>query len=106
MSAAQAALAAHAQGKYAEMHDLLFANAPRHRRADVVKYAKEIGLDIMKFESDYADAEKQVKADMAEGDKADVHGTPTIFFNGRQYEGPAHPRYFAFWIQEDLAVNR
>lgn len=106
MSAAQAALAASAQGRYKEMHDLLFANAPRHRRADVLKYAKELGLDIMKFEADYADAEKKVRADIKEGDAAGVRGTPSIFFNGRQYEGPAHPRYFAFWIQEELAVNR
>ncbi len=106
MSAAQAALAAAAQGKYLEMHDRLFANAPRHRRTDVVKYAQEIGLDLLKFESDYADAEKKVRVDMKEGDGAGVRGTPTIFFNGRRYEGPGHPRYFAFWIQEDLAVNR
>jgi protein-disulfide isomerase len=106
MSAAQAALAAQAQGKFVEMHDLLFENSPEHTRKDVMEYAEDIGLDMARFEQDYESAERLVQADMREGDEAGVDGTPTIFFNGRQYEGPAHPRYFKYWIDEDLALNR
>jgi predicted DsbA family dithiol-disulfide isomerase len=106
MSAAQAALAAHAQGKFSEMHEVLFEKSPAHKRADVLRYARELGLDMTKFEADYAAAEAQVRADMKEGDDAGVEGTPSIYFNGRRYEGPAHPRYFGYWIQEDLALNR
>jgi protein-disulfide isomerase len=106
MSAAQAAIAAHAQGKFKEMHDILFAKAPKHRKEDVLGYAKEIGLNIPRFEADYAAAEAKVKAEQAEGDAAGVDSTPTIFFNGRRYEGPAYPRYFALWIEEEIAVNR
>lgn len=105
MSAAQAALAAQAQGKFKAMHDLLFEKAPAHKRADVMKYAEQLGLDMAKFEADYKAAEALVKADMAEGDAAGVDGTPSIFFQGRRYEGPAHPKYFGYWIEEDLAVN-
>lgn len=106
MSAAQAALAAHAQGKFKEMHDILFAKSPKHRKEDVVGYAKELGLNVARFEADYAAAEAKVKADAAEGDAAGVDATPTIFFNGRKFEGPAYPRYFALWIEEEIAVNR
>lgn len=106
MSAAQAALAAHAQGKFKAMHEVLFEKSPAHKRADVMKYARDLGLDMAKFEADYAAAEAKVRADIAEGDKAGVEGTPTFFVNGRQYEGPSHPRYFGYWIAEDLAVNR
>jgi len=106
MSAAQAALAAHAQGKFHEMHEVLFAKSPNHKRADVMRYARDLGLDMTKFESDYDAAEALVRADMKEGDDAGVEGTPSIFFNGRPYEGPGHPRYFGYWIQEELAVNR
>jgi predicted DsbA family dithiol-disulfide isomerase len=106
MSAAQASVAAAKQGKFKEMHDTLFEHAPEQTRENVMQYAKDLGLDMERFERDYDAAEPAVQADMAEGDEAGVDGTPTIFFNGVQYEGPAHPRYFKYWIDEDLAVNR
>jgi protein-disulfide isomerase len=105
-SAAQAALAAHAQGKYKEMHDLLFKNAPKHKKEDVLGYAKELKLDIPKFEADYAAAEAKIKAEQAEGEAAGVDSTPTVYFNGRKYEGPMHARYLGLWIEEEIAVNR
>jgi len=106
MSAAQAAMAAYKQGKFREMHDALFEHSPEHKRADVMKYARDLGLDMVKFEADYDAAEPRIRADIKEGDDNGVDGTPSIFFNGRRYEGPAHPKYFGYWIQEDLAVNR
>jgi protein-disulfide isomerase len=106
MSAAQAAIAAYRQGKFDEMHTALFEHAPEHKRADVMKYARDLGLDMAKFEQDYAAAEPKIRADMKEGDGNGVEGTPTIFFQGRLYEGPGHPKYFGYWIQEELAVNR
>jgi protein-disulfide isomerase len=105
MSAAQAAVAAQAQGKFKEMHEVLFAKAPKHRKEDVVGYAKDLGLDLKRFEADYAAAEAKVKADMAEGDAAGVDSTPSMYFNGRKYEAPPFPRYYALWIDEELAVN-
>jgi len=105
-SAAQAALAAHAQGKFKEMHDILFERSPKHRKEDVLGYAKELGLDLSKFEADYNAAEPRVKADQAEGDANGVDHTPTLYFNGRAYEAPFHPRYLGLWIEEEMAVNR
>lgn len=104
--AAQAVLAAREQGKFEEMHKILFDKSPMHRKAELVEYAKSLGLDMEKFEADFAAALPAVEASIAQGDKAGVMGTPTLFINGRQYEGPSHPKYIRLWIEEELAVNR
>jgi len=105
-SAAQAALAANAQGKFKEMHALLFDKAPQQNHDQVTEYAKQLGLDMTKFEADYQAAAAQVAADLKQGDAAGVDSTPTLFFNDRKYEGPMHPKYIEMWIEEELAVNR
>ena len=105
-SAAQAALAAAQQGKFMAMHDMLFAKTPEHDHEHVVEYAKSIGLDMAKFETAYNDAATQVTLDLAQGERAGVDSTPTLFFNNRKYEGPMHPKYIEMWIEEELAVNR
>jgi protein-disulfide isomerase len=104
--AAQAALAAHAQGKYVEMHELLFDKAPLHRKPELTEYARSLGLNMQKFEADFAAMLPRVEADVTDGDKAGIMGTPTLYINGRVYEGPSHPRYIQLWIEEELAVNR
>jgi protein-disulfide isomerase len=104
--AAQAALAAAKQGKFREMHDLLFARQPQHQESQLREYAQSLGLDMARFEADFTAAAPVVKADIAEGDAAHVHGTPALFINGVEYSGPMHPDYIALWIEEALAVNR
>ncbi len=107
MSAAKAALAAAAQGKFHEMHDTLFAKDPDDQTRDgVIAMAKELGLNVDKFQSDYDAAEPTVKASMDEGDASDVDSTPTLFFQGHAYKGPMHPRYIGMWIDEEIAVNQ
>jgi len=105
-SAAQAALAAHRQGKFKEMHEKLFAETPRHAREAVVGYAKELGLDVGRFERDYDEAAAQVATDLKQGEDAGVEATPTVYFNNRKYEGPMYPKYLEMWIDEEIAVNR
>ncbi len=105
-SAAQAALAAHAQGKFKEMHALLFERAPAHGKTDVMSYARQLGLDPVKFEQAYTQLQAQVEQDKAQGDAAGVSSTPTLFFNDRKYQGPLTPRYIGMWIDEEIAVNR
>ncbi len=105
-SAAQAALAAAQQGKFKEMHDALFDKAPLHDHEHVTGYAKELGLDMAKFEAAYQAALPQVEADVKQGEAAGVDSTPTLIFNDRKYEGPMHPKYIEMWIDEELAVNR
>jgi len=105
-SAAQAALAANQQGKFKEMHDKLFEATPRHDHESVTGYAKELGLDMAKFEKAYDDASAQVTSDLKQGETGGVDSTPTLFFNDRKYEGPMHPKYMEMWIDEEIAVNR
>ena len=105
-SAAQAALAASQQGKFKEMHDRLFAPQAAHGRDAVLGYAKELGLDMAKFQKSYDDVSPQVTTDLKQGEEAGVDATPTLFFNDRRYEGPMVAKYIEMWIDEDLAVNR
>jgi protein-disulfide isomerase len=88
MGAAQAAVAAGMQGKFWEMHDLLFANQ-RALQADKLKdYAQQLGLDVAKFEADMSSNEAKaiIRDDMALSQKIGVRGTPTIFVNGKIVE--------------------
>lgn len=103
--AAQGALAANQQGKFKEMHDKLF-EVNTHTRESVFDAAKEIGLDMAKFEKDYEAASLQVTSDVKQAETAGVDSTPTIFFNDHKYEGPLHPKYIGLWIDEEVAVNR
>jgi len=115
-SAAQAALAAQAQGKFKEMHAMLFAKAPLHGKDAVMVYAKELGLDVAKFDADYTAAAGQVELDKAQGKAAweatttgesrEHPSTPAVYFNDRKYEGPLNPKYIGMWIDEEIAVNR
>jgi protein-disulfide isomerase len=85
--AAEVALAAQAQGKFWEMHDLLYAGFPDLRRTRIMAYAKELKLDIPKFTAD-VDSHKfkaRVRAEEQEGEAAGVAGTPTFFLNGKKY---------------------
>lgn len=84
---AEVALAAQAQGKFWEMHDLLYAGFPDLSRRRIMSYAKDLKLDIPKFTAD-VDGHKyraRVRAEEQEGETAGVAGTPTFFFNGKKY---------------------
>jgi protein-disulfide isomerase len=106
MGAAKAALAAHAQGKFHAMHDIIFAKFGAQKADDLRGYAQQIGLDMGKYAADFAAAEARVKADMQDGEAVGVDGTPTLFLNGRKYPGPSDRKYFAAAIEEELAVRR
>jgi protein-disulfide isomerase len=85
--AAQAAEAAAAQGKFWEMHDLLYEN--QDDLADVEQYALSLGLEIYQFNSDLSGEKysKKVRDDFRGGVRSGVNGTPTFFINGVRYDG-------------------
>jgi protein-disulfide isomerase len=87
--AAQAALAAKEQGKFWEMHDLLFANQAALGRTDLLRYAAKLKLNLDRFRKDLdSDRLKQIiEADRTEGAKLGVGATPTVLINGRAYSG-------------------
>jgi len=86
---AQAALAAQQQGKFWQLHDKMFANHSGLSRKAIVEWAGGLGLDMKRFMADL-DSEavkKTVATDVADGEKAGVEGTPTVFINGQRYNG-------------------
>jgi protein-disulfide isomerase len=87
--AAQAAMAAHAQGKFWPMHDRLFADQTALDKASLERTAEQLGLDMKRFRADLeSDAIKaRVDADMSAATAAGVRATPSFFVNGRFYEG-------------------
>ena len=87
--AALASIAAHEQGKFWQMHDALFAVSKQLTKETIEKAAKDIGLDMEKFQKDLTSPSVQakLKKDMVDAGKAGVGGTPTLFINGRQVKG-------------------
>src|SRR5271157_1042532 len=87
--AAAAAVAAHRQGKFWPMHDALFAHRRELSRPVILTLARIAGLDMQRFQADLDSAEtrKVVARDIEDGDRAGVDGTPSIFINGRKYNG-------------------
>lgn len=86
--AARAALSADAQGKFWEMHKLLFeANVPLIE-ATLLQFAQDIGLDLEKFKSDLRSeaVADRVAQDRRHGEEVKLRATPTIFINGRAFE--------------------
>jgi protein-disulfide isomerase len=97
--AAQAAEAAGAQGRFWEMHDMIFEHQDALEPQDIVGYAELIGLDIAQFERDleagtYA---KKVRDDFRSGVRSGVNGTPTFFVNGERYDGS--------WANEEAFIG-
>ncbi len=87
--AAAAAIAAHQQGKFWPMHDAMFAHRQNLSRPSILALARTAGLDMKRFEADL-DSEatrKTVARDVEDGDRAGVEGTPSVFINGRKYNG-------------------
>ena len=97
-------MAAHAQGKFWEMHDKLFGNQQALERADLEKYAQEIGLNVAKFKQalDQGLYKDRVAKDSAEGTKAGANGTPTFFINGYRLVGAQPVDAFKKVIDEQL----
>jgi protein-disulfide isomerase len=103
--AALASLAANEQGKYWEMHDLLFKNARSLSEEKILGFAEEIGLDMEQFKKSL---EKQELKDQIEADKkdalgVDARGTPTFFVNGIKLRGAQPLKAFKKVIDEELA---
>ena len=88
--AAQAAEAAAAQGKFWEMHDLLYEHQDELAEADLTQYALKLGLEIYQFQGDLSGERyaRKVRDDFRGGVRSGVNGTPTFFINDVRYNGP------------------
>ncbi len=88
--AAEAAEVAASQGRFWEMHDLLYENQENLEDEDLRRYAADLGLDLERFEDDLANGRhtERVQEDRRGGERSGVEGTPAFFVNGLRYEGP------------------
>jgi protein-disulfide isomerase len=100
----RAAIAAGNQGKFWEMHDLLFADKSKRSEADFEAFATQIGLDVAKFKKDWAApaTAQKVKDDMAQCQKNEVRGAPGFLINGRLMSGAQPFPRFKTVLDEEL----
>ena len=104
--AAEAAEAAGAQGKFWEMHDMLYEHGELDR-SHVVAYAEELDLDMVQFLKDldehiYA---SKVKENFRSGIRSGVNGTPTFFLNGERYDGAWDLESLIELVQKPLGIR-
>jgi len=97
-AAARAAEAADQQGKFWQMHDALYENndpngasgwvAANDPSTYFTQFAKQIGLNVTQFKQDFASSKVNdlVNADMAEGNRLGITGTPTFYLDGKQVQ--------------------
>ena len=108
MGAAKASVAAQRQGKFWEMHDLMFDNRENLEREDLLAHAKDLGLDLKQFEADM-DAPKTeagISLDIKEAKGMGLRGTPAFIVNGRRYTDPKTPDDFMDWVEEAAAESK
>lgn len=84
---ARAAVAAHRQNKFWEMHGVLFDNQTQLSQESVEKLARGIGLDMARFgaDRDSEDTADAVARDRKQGESLEIKSTPSLFINGRQF---------------------
>jgi protein-disulfide isomerase len=104
MPAAIASMAAHEQGRFWEFHDKVFTNQPKIQRDFLLQYAREVGLDMKRFEEAFNTARGKVTvdADAAEGKSVGVTGTPAFFINGHFMSGAKPFEEFVQAINAEL----
>lgn len=113
MTAALAAEAAGRQGKYWEMHDLLFTEQknwgekPAPTPAVFEAYAEQLGLNMEQFKSDVASPEvkARVQRDFDAGEQLGNTGTPTFYLNGKRIQNPNGLPAFKALIDAELGAN-
>ena len=86
--AAETAEAAAAQGRFWQMHDLLYENQRRLRDPDLRDYAERLALDVERFDKELADHvhAARVREDFMSGVRSGVNGTPTFYINGTRHD--------------------
>jgi Na+/H+ antiporter NhaA len=102
--AAEAAEAAAAQGRFWEMHDVLFDHQDALTEEHVVGYARDLGLDEARFRRDLRGRRYalRVARDVASADESGAAGTPTFFVDGRRHAGPPNHDALAAAIRREL----
>jgi protein-disulfide isomerase len=107
VGAAKAALAAARQGKFWEMHDMMYQNQDELGMNELKQYAQNVGLDVLQWQKDFSSPEvqQQLTREADEGRAAGVDSTPSFFVNGRRITAGTIEEFKSL-IQEALNGNR
>lgn len=114
-AAARAAEAAGLQGKFFEMHNLLYVNQSGWSNSGdaltlFTGYATQLGLDTAKFKTDFASetVNSTINADLKNGNSKGVNGTPTYYLNGKKLSNADIGTYekFSAVIKAEVAKNK
>jgi len=107
---ARAAEAAALQNKFWEMHDLLYANQDQWSQSNdpttfFNQYAQQLGLNVTQFKQDYSSdkVNSLINADMGEGNKLGITGTPTFYLDGKQIQVRQSVQAFEQVINAEIA---
>ena len=104
--AALATMAANEQGKFWQLHDLIFENFSKLSDEKIKELAQEAGHDMGRYDADLKkNAQKYnalIQRDMQEGQRNGVRGTPTIFVNGQLLKQRS-PQGFKAVIEKEIA---
>ncbi|MBW1811513.1 MAG: thioredoxin domain-containing protein [Deltaproteobacteria bacterium] len=102
-----ASLAAGAQGKFWQMHDLLFENQRKLKRENLIEYANKLELDMPRFKADLESRSlrKEIERDTAFVMELGARGTPTFFINGKKIVGAIPYSAFKARIEQELLVQ-
>ena len=105
--AAEAAEAAGTQGKFWQMHRLLFENQERLEEEHLYGYAAELGLDLEQFTRELKDHThgERLRRDFRGGTDSGVRGTPTWFIDGARYDGAWDAETLRDTIRRPLAMR-
>ncbi len=90
LAAAEASEAAALQGRFFEFERGLFADQENQRPSDIIRLARDLGLDVERFERDLTTPEvaARVRDDMLDAEAMNITAVPTLFINGRRHVGP------------------
>ena len=108
LHAAYAAEASAKQGKFWEMHDLLFENQEALEDHDLFSYAKKLNINLRQFDKDMKSEKtaKDVGNDFLSGVKSGVNGTPTFFINGIRFDEPCERDLLIEAIESAVNIKR
>ena len=103
--AAEAAEAAALQGRFWEMHDLVFEQQALLEPDIIPQWAESLGLDLGKLENDISrgTVKERIKEDRQSGIRSGVNGTPTFYINGVRFDGSADYGSLLAVLESELA---
>ena len=103
-AAAEAAEAAALQGKFWEMHDMLYQHQDQLDAAHLAADAQKLGLDAARFKaaSQSPAVNERISADFESGVRSGVNGTPSFYVNGQKFDGDWQGSGLTDFLQSQL----